>query len=830
MVLYSTRNEVKTYASSGTIYTGVGSGLSLESQGVNRLDYFGSKLEFANILNIFKARETKKEVLIRLFVQGLILDSWDPQYISRKNYNRLQEKTPQYIKDLVRNGKDFTNIPQQNIPLVMVDTSKLKGSRIYTENQFYTVKKGDDLLSISEHFNTLVSEIMDWNQLTQVNLVTGSSIIVRKNQKVIYSKDAFGVKDTMDLFMPDTNFYVQANINREEFEASVERVIEYSEQNDTNYIYGLLNYTNPNYSYKAISGISVKRVSSSGLVEVSFKKSDPGICQQTLIFLIEAFEKNYSKLFENQSDHIIAYFEKRVAESAAKLQAAENRLLKFNQDNNIINYYEQTRHISDQKEQLDSRYYDEKMNFTSADSVLRQLEKQIESQKGVSMHNKNLLDYRNRLSEVTYKIAINELNDSKDPKTIAAIQDLQNEKKELKDQIRSEVNSVYGLQFSPEGVNSNDILSNWLNKTIQYEESKAKLAALYERKKEFQKTYETFAPLGAKLARIEREIDVFEQQYMSLLQSLNQAKLKQQSIAFKSNVKVVDPPYYPLNPEGSKRKLFIVVAGVVGFILVLFIILVLEYFDSTVKTPNRAEKLTGLKLISAYPKIVNKKKGINYDYIQERLLQIAIQKLIKLVSDLDIKPSQSPIKVLVYSTLQTDGKSLITDELVGLLRALNKKVLYLNYKLPFKGSKYIHEVSINEDNLVYSIDRAFFNVEDFSQLPIEEDLNFKLDDYDFLFYEIPSIVSNPYPPELIKQTDISIMLVRANRTWQKSDINAVESIHEFLPNKSFVFLNGANPEFLQDLIGELPRKRSRIRRIIKKMIRLQFFERYQIKK
>jgi capsular polysaccharide biosynthesis protein len=62
MVFYSTRNEVKIYSSSATIYTGVGSGLSVESQGVNRLDYFGSKLEFDNILNIFKARETKKDV------------------------------------------------------------------------------------------------------------------------------------------------------------------------------------------------------------------------------------------------------------------------------------------------------------------------------------------------------------------------------------------------------------------------------------------------------------------------------------------------------------------------------------------------------------------------------------------------------------------------------------------------------------------------------------------------------------------------------------------------------------------------------------------------
>ena len=54
LVWYSTRNEVKKYSSSTTIYTGIGSGLSLESQSSSRLDFFGSKMEFDNIINIFK--------------------------------------------------------------------------------------------------------------------------------------------------------------------------------------------------------------------------------------------------------------------------------------------------------------------------------------------------------------------------------------------------------------------------------------------------------------------------------------------------------------------------------------------------------------------------------------------------------------------------------------------------------------------------------------------------------------------------------------------------------------------------------------------------------
>jgi succinoglycan biosynthesis transport protein ExoP len=832
LVFYFTRNEVKNYASSAVVYTGIGSGLSVDDQRSSRLDYFGSKMEFDNIINLFKARETHKDVLIRLFVQGLILDSWDPQYISRASYNRLQERTPQYIKDMVRDHGQYVDRQVIKVPKVMIDTSKLRNRFIIHKNETYRVGNDDDLLSVSNHFQVSVSELMDWNQLTKVKLDLGQSIIVDKKPQVVYT-NSFGKRDTTDLFVNDTNFFQRANINESEFEKSVQILKDYSEENDTNYIYELLNYTHPFYSYRAIDKIEVKQIQGSGLVEVNFKTSDPGICKQTIHFLIESFSRNYSKLFENQSDHIIAYFEKRVAESSANLQAAENRLLQFNQDNNIINYYEQTRHISDQKEQLDSRYYDEKMKFTASDSVLIQLEKQIESQKGISLYNSQLLDYRNRLSEITYKIAINELNDSKEPKTVAAIRELKAEAAEIKQKIENDINNAFMIQYSPEGVNSSDILSNWLLKTIEYEESKAKLAALYERKKEFQKTYETFAPLGAKLARIEREIDVYEQQYLSLLRSLNQAKLKQQNLAFKSNIKLVDPPYFPLTPESSKRKIFIVAAAMVGFIMVLFIILVLEYFDETLKTPKRLVKISGLKLFSAYPSLVRKKSSIKYDLIQNRLLEIGAQRLVKLIEDLQLKKENEPIKIIFFSTMKTDGKSLYGDHFNTLLREYNYENVYLNYVLPDDKSKYVHAMSAHQYNLSYRVGKDFFNVKTFSQLldslQLAEDQEIPKN-LDMLILEIPPIVNYVYSPDLIRDADLAIMVARANRTWQEADRRALEQFNSLLKHPAVSVLNGVNPELLQDLIGELPRKRSRIRRILKKIVRLQFFERYQIRK
>ncbi len=830
IVWFLTRNEVLEYSSKTTIYTGLSSGLSMESLGKERVDFFGSKIEFDNILTIFKARETHKEIGVRLFAQGLTLQSWDPRYISRANYIRLHSTTPSYIMEMVVK-KDTLTLASllSKVPMVLNDTANLKNKQHLLENNWYSVLQDETLFTLSKKFGTPVSDIMNWNSLTSTSLEPGQRIIVKQKEKIVYQNIA-NQYDTIDLYVPDTTFFIKTEIDSVAFERTVERFKRYMENDDTNYIYRLINKNHSHYSISAISKILAKRIQGSDLIEISYKNNDPGICVQTLNLMVYSFEKYYRNLKENQSDHIVAYFEQRVKESAALLLAAENRLLNFNQDNNIINYYEQTRHISDQKEQLDSRYYDEKMKFSSADSVIRILEDKLKSMSGITEINTNILSLRNQLSEITYKIAINELNDNKDPKAVSALQDLRLQADDIKKKIAVELDKVFKLRYSPEGANEADILTQWLAKTIQFEESKATLAALYERKKEFQKTYEIFAPLGATLTRIEREIDVYEQQYLGHLNSLNQAKLKQQNLEFKSNIKVVDPPFFPLRPEASQRTMLIAAASVVGLVLTIFIILVLEYLDQTLKFPKRAEKYTGLKLITAYPILFDQKTAVNSEYVSKRSIQILIQNLRGVLQKIPKNDASEPFKLVVFSTQRTDGKTLIQEQLVQELRRIGHKVLSVNYKSLDFTPKFSHKPEKDSEYFTYPIDNDYFNRVDFNDIIVNTGNNVDLGEYDYVILELPSIVHHPYPPGVVKDADLGIMIVRANRTWQQADVNSLAGIGEFFRHKAVLVLNGVNPEFLQELVGELPKKRSRLRRILKKIVRLQVFERYQIKK
>ncbi|MBK9392025.1 MAG: hypothetical protein IPN68_18250 [Bacteroidetes bacterium] len=130
------------------------------------------------------------------------------------------------------------------------------------------------------------------------------------------------------------------------YELTVKTLTNLMHSSDTNFVYKLLNYTHPHYSLSAISSIKVQRMFSSDLLKMDYQSDDPGICQQTLAIMNEVCIKNFRIMKENRSDAIVKYFETELSRAALKLDKAEDKRLAFNKENNIINYYEQSKAVT----------------------------------------------------------------------------------------------------------------------------------------------------------------------------------------------------------------------------------------------------------------------------------------------------------------------------------------------------------------------------------------------------------------------------------------------------------------------------------------------------
>lgn len=705
LVFYFTRNEAKKYVSSTVVYTGIASGMTIESQEPRNVDFFGVKIVFDNFINIIESRETMEETGIELFANNLMLSKPNREFLSEYNFKELQQKTPASIKALIVKGN---------------------------------------------------------------------------------------------------------------LEATKEKMLAYKNSNDTNYLYRLLNLNHPHYSVKAISGLKVQRIENSDLIKIEYSNDDPGITKQTLLVLTRVFIRKYKSLQQGQSMDVVRYFEEQVELAAQRLKDAEDRLLHFNQDNNIINYYEQSKYIAAQKEELDVKIQNIRMELVSAEAAVEELESKLNKRELIKLNSQNIVELRNKLSNLSsneaFLTATNK-EKSNDKKLMA----LYRKKVELKKELELEISKLTLISASKEGLPSKEILSAWLANIVKLEESKSQLNILNERKMEFELTYQKFAPLGATMKRIEREIDVAERAYLELLHSLSLAKLKQQNIEMSSTSEIVDAPFFPIEPQPSKRKILIAAAFVLGFLFSLALIIILEYLDSTIKNTDRAIKFTELELAGVYPKIVNYSKTINIDFVRKRMIEMMIQNIGFKLQNIDVK-----LRIVsVLSTQNIEGKTFIGIELAKSLLARGYKVLFLisdnsNSEILFDEPFVLKYKSLIDLSEVKNVDELIPNT-------------ISLNDFDYVFVEFPSLIYFQYSTEIIKNSQLSLLVLRSNRAWNKADKLALDKLKSNVNCPLMLVLNGVDLDSLTDVLGEIPKSRSRLRRIIKKLLTLQIKARYRFK-
>lgn len=374
-------------------------------------------------------------------------------------------------------------------------------------------------------------------------------------------------------------------VRQEDFDKTIQNLTNYYNSSDTNFIYGLLHWgANRHYSIQSIqNSLQIFRITNSDLVRLIYTSDDPGVCQQTLKIIANVFVKNYKLLKANQTDLVVRYFREQVDSADVRLQAAEDRLLRFNKRNNIINYAEQTKYIAAQKEDLDLYYQNEQVRMAQSSASLRELETKLTRRDSIYLKSDLINQRRKEYADITERILINELAEDYDQRIGNEIQKLRLRGDQLRDEIKLYVDQLYLYSHSTQGLPIATLLEEWLTNALIYEEAKASLVVLSRRKMDFVRTYQRFAPLGAMLKRIEREITVAEQSYLELLRSLNLALMRQQNLAMATNIRIIDPPFFPLSARPSNAKLLVIAAFLIGLFLVAFIILVLEYFDTSIK-------------------------------------------------------------------------------------------------------------------------------------------------------------------------------------------------------------------------------------------------------
>ena len=535
------------------------------------------------------------------------------------------------------------------------------------------------------------------------------------------------------------------------YEQKMDRLREEFNTDRSSYVYELLHSKHPYYSLFQLEKIEVSREGNSDMLRMEYSTNNPFVCQLTLATLTELFLSKHKKIKEGQTNSVIDYFESATDKTSARLNKAENDLLKFRVKNQIINYYEQTRFISGNKQELEKKYQEKLKTLAGADSVIRAIEGQLKNHSELPMLREQMSSDRSQVSSMAAEIALLELMDGANSEELLERKmQIQQDLDSIRGEMATAADAIVNLNLSKNGVQTKELIMKWLNSYILREESKAQLEVMRIRQEEYVTIYKRFAPLGSTLKRLEREIDVAEREYLENLHSYNQAQLHKFNMTMSSNLKVIDPPFFPASPQKSKRVLLLMLSLVVGISISVSAIIGFDLMNDAVKSPARAKEIIGLPVAASLPVILPPaaKSTVQYDKITYQSVNLFFQH-IRSLQQLE----KMPITVAFISTEDAEGKTYFLNKVEEYSTRMGIKSLIIRPEEEDKDQVRDHTVFYESDNLNVFRKRQ---IKDFlsDKGEIEE-----LTTYDYVFLELPSIIRHAYHPELLNEIDQSIRLI-----------------------------------------------------------------------
>lgn len=668
--------------------------------------------------------------------------------------------------------------------IVMFNTRNMRKTYKVTTTIYTGVVSGYDIQSG-------VSERQDWNVINNavdnlINIISSQTTLEHVSMRLFVQHLMYGDPNKDNNYIKASNYRnlvsrtpkeVLDLVDKTSEEKTLQNMYDYMTASSANYVYGLFNYSHRHYSYEALSKITVRRMGNSDMLEVAYVSDDPGITYNTIKILNDEFVKQYKELRFGETNNVIAYFEAELARTGQRLHDAEDSLTYYNVSKRIINYDEQTKHVASLSRDYELRYESILLDYNSSLRLMETLEDRIQEHVKYLRNNALFTDKLNTISDLSTKIALRE--SFVDTLTMDAGTDrLKYELGTARDELQDIIKNI-GLQtYTKEGLSNESLVSQWLDVLISYEKAKAQLAVMEKRRVELDKQYVFFSPIGSTIKRKEREIDFTEQNYLSILRSLNDARLRQKSLQMSSaTLKIINEPIFPIQTMPTKRKLMVAAAFFGTFFFIIFFFLILELLDRTLKNKIRAERLTSARVIGAFPapgKFRYRSYTKAWQDIASRYLGNAMLEYFRPVT---------PNIINVVSVGDGDGKSMIAGKLAEYYGQMGLKVRYVVGGVDF---------SVEKKDFLLAQSLSEFIPEGYG-------------DSDVIVVEYPSLEVCTVPAPVLREASCNLFIARADKTWKDADqvqLNKVTAQSGGAP--LFLCLNYSAPDAVETFTGLLP--------------------------
>jgi polysaccharide biosynthesis transport protein len=547
--------------------------------------------------------------------------------------------------------------------------------------------------------------------------------------------------------------------------------------------------------------LKISRVNDTDFIRVEFTSENPFLSAFVVNKLCEEYIRYNSAIKNAVTEESLLFFSNEVEKKKNELEVITEQLNSVKNTSQVYNYDRESNSKLSQVADLEIKLQEEESKNAALIISLKSVEAKISSLTTNSevSTNAKLLELKNKINELN-KIYTD--NGSSDKNLEATINELRNQ-----------------LQIEIQKIDVGNPTVNRIPKTLQelkIEQDEIELEVaisnsnLVAIRNKINSLKNNVSAIGSKeyvIASLERERENAFKEYTSFVEKLNEVKSR--SLITGSGPKLMIAGQPNPKPEPSKRVALIGIAFIGALFLCLGYFLVAEYFDNRLKTPDKFERYTKIKLLGYLNQIVTRESDFPFtmnkgkDAMEIELMMNLLRKI-----RFNIEISSKKV-VLVTSTNTGDGKSFFIKSLAQSLSLLNKRVLIidtnfrnnslsqliLGYKMLQQPAelKLLNDATMHYDNETIETDRSIIfstsdkNVdiigsrqgfESPSEMFAGKDFNSLIRDlglkYDYILMEGPALNSYSDTKELVQYADVVISVFSAKKSLTQKDRDSIK--------------------------------------------------------
>lgn len=520
------------------------------------------------------------------------------------------------------------------------------------------------------------------------------------------------------------------------------------------------------------------REGSSNYVRLRVTTGDPFVSSYIGDKIIISMLKLNKQINRGKLEADTKLFERLVAQAKEELDDKVNDLERYKIRNNVINLPEHTKAIVNQMVQLEVQKAELIELLASKQEAIIQIESKFEVRGEIPVDltkNEEFISLQNRMREIEARNTSELRRDVTLNQIEATSQDLGGLVQEYVGDVPIDLRSA-----------RQELIQQYLNYQVELEMTKQLIPLVDAEIKRISVYARTFAPLESNISTLEREITTAQETFLILVNKLNLAKTVAEGTGINELV-VIDSPDVPLLPVPSKRKILIILAAILCFIIIVFLIAAIEYLDAGIWSNRDFENTFSAEPYSSLPDLTEAEKS-NDEKLNHYLRVLHIQQIKSIAIQIHNYAQFNEKEVVVLSSLTGEGKDLIADRLRSEL-----------------------------DNQGYNC--SVLKINDFEEkeelVGFDENLN------------APKLKITILPPtslitcwkKWLKSENVFVWMYHAGRAPIKSDTYVFKQLSGF---DRIPVLNNVQLDYLEDGGIEVQRHRSYLRIWVKRILNLQF--------